>query len=111
MAVSAGTRLAPSAYLPDQAQHRRAIASWEREAHQGHLGNVSSLTLATSAASTVVTDFRVGAGSVIGLMPTTLNAAAALASTYISSRSAGAFTISHANTGTADRAFAYSVLG
>ena len=111
MAVSAGTRLAPSAFVPDDTQHRRAIANWEREAHQGHLGNVGTVTLASSAASTLVTDFRVGPATVVCLMPTTLNAAAALASTYISSRSAGAFTISHANTGTADRAFAYSVLG
>lgn len=111
MATSAGTRVAPSAFLNDDTQHRRAIANWEREAHQGHLGNTGVVTLAVGTASTVVTDFRVGPNTVVALMPTTLNAAAALADTYISARSAEAFTITHANTATADRAFAYSVLG
>ena len=111
MAISAGSRLAPSSFVPDEKSHRRAIANWEHEAHQGHLGNVGSVTLTTSTSETVVTDFRVGPNSVIGLMPTTLNAAEALASTYVSARSAEAFTITHASTSTADRAFAYSVLG
>ena len=111
MPASAGSRLAPSAFIADEKQHRRAIATWSFEAHQGHLGNVGTLTLTTGTAATVVTDFRVGPNSVIGLMPTTLNAAEALASTYVSGRSAEAFTITHANTSTADRAFAYSVLG
>lgn len=111
MATSAGSRLAPPGFVPDETQHRRAIANYLRASHQGHLGNVGTVTLITSTAATVVTDFRVGPNTVIGLMPTTLNAAAALISTYISSRSAEAFTITHASTSTADRAFAYSVLG
>lgn len=111
MAVSAGTRLAPSTFLVDQAQHRRLIALWMREAHQGHLGNVGEVTLLQGTANTAVVDFRVGPNSVISLMPTTLNAAAALQSTYITNRTSEAFTIAHANTGTADRAFAYSILG
>lgn len=111
MPSSAGARLAPTAFEADEIRHRRNIAAYLREAHQGHLGNVGTVTLTTGTAATVVTDFRVGPNSVIGLMPTTLNAAEALVSTYISSRSAEAFTITHANTTTADRAFAYSVLG
>jgi hypothetical protein len=111
MAVSAGTRLAAPQFQVDQWQHRRAIAAWMHEAHQGHLGNTGNLTLSTSVGSTTVVDFRVGPNSVIGLMPTTPNAAAALATTYISSRSAEGFTITHANTSTADRVFAYSILG
>lgn len=111
MPASAGTRLAPSSFLFDEVDHRRAIANWEREAHQGHLGNVGSVTLRSGTVSTVVTDFRVGPGTVIGLMPTTANAAADLVTTYISSRSAQAFTITHANAATGDRTFAYSVLG
>lgn len=111
MAVSAGSRPAPSNFIPDDETHRRSIAAYLREAHQGHLGNVGTVTLGTSTAATVVVDFRVGPYSVIHLMPTTSNAAAALTTTYISSRSAEAFTISHASTTTADRAYAYSVLG
>lgn len=111
MSTSAGSRIAPPPFLPDEKAHRRLIALWEREAHQGHLDNTGSVTLSVGVASTPVTDFRVGANSFIGLMPTTDNAAAALASTYISSRSAEGFTIAHANTATADRAFVYCILG
>ena len=111
MPASAGSRLGPPQFQPDEKLHRRSIANWAFEANQGHLANVGVVTLTTGTAATVVTDFRVGPNTVIGLMPTTLNAAEALASTYISGRSAEAFTITHANTSTADRAFAYSVLG
>lgn len=105
------TRLAPSSFLADEKMHRRAIANWEREAHLGHLGNVGTVSLGTGTVETVVTDFRVGPSSVIALMPTTSAAAAAIPTTYISSRSADAFTITHANSGSADRQFAYSLLG
>lgn len=111
MPASAGSRVTPGAFLPDEKMHRRNLSVWAHEAHQGHLGNVGVVTLGTSTAATVVADPRVGPETVICLMPTTLNAAEALASTYISSRTAEAFTITHASTSTADRAFAYSVLG
>lgn len=111
MAVSSGTRLAPSAFMQDEKVHRRAIANWEREAHQGHLGNVGDVTLVAGTANTAVVDFRVGPNSVIALMPKTENAAAAIPTTYIVQRSAEGFTIAHANTVTANRAFAYSILG
>jgi hypothetical protein len=113
MATSAGSRLAPSGFIPDEIQHRRLIAQWEREAHQGHLGNIGSVTLGTSTAATAIVDTRVGSNSFIGLMPTTANAAQdlGLGTTYISSRSAQGFTITHANTTTADRAFVYCILG
>lgn len=111
MAVSAGSRPAAPGFQIDQTLHRRQIAVWMREADQGHLNNVGNVTLATGTAATVVSDFRIGPNSVIGLMPTTANAAGAIATTYISSRSAEAFTIAHASTTTADRAFAYSILG
>ena len=110
-AFSSNSRLAPSGFIPDSNQHRRLIAQWMREAHQGHLGNVGSVTLAAGTANTAVADFRVGPESVIALMPTTLNAAAAIPTTYITNRLSEAFTIVHANTGTADRAFVYSILG
>lgn len=111
MATSAGSRLAPPVFTMDEVNHRRAIAAWEREAHQGHLGNVGSITLMTGTAATTLTDFRVGINSFIGLCPLTANAAGGLATTYVSSRSPEAFTIAHANTTTADRTFSYCVLG
>lgn len=111
MTTSAGTRLAPSGFIPDEKQHRRLIAQWMREAHQGHLANTGTVTLGTSTAATSVVDFRVGPNSFIGLMPTTANAASAIAATYISSRSAEGFTIAHASNATNDRTFVYCVLG
>lgn len=111
MSFSAGSRLAPPNYISDQVNHRRQMAAWMQSAHQGHLGNVGSVTLLAGTANTAVVDARVGPNSVIQLMPTTLNAAAALASTYVTNRTAEAFTIAHLNTVTADRAYAYSILG
>lgn len=111
MTTSANSRLSPTGFVPDEIQHRRLIAQWMREAHVGHLGNIGSVTLSVGVATTPIKDTRVGNNSCIGLMPTTANAAAAATTTYISSRSAEGFTISHANTATADRAFVYSILG
>lgn len=111
MPVSAGSRIAPPAFIRDELNHRRLLSVWAQAAHKGHLGNTGSVTLQTGTANTAVSDPRVGANTVIHLMPTTLNAAAALSTTYISNRTAEAFTITHANTGTADRAYAYTILG
>lgn len=113
MPASAGSRLAPSAFLADDVAHRRSIAQWMREAHQGHLGNVGSFTLGTGTATTSMTDFRVGPNSFIGFTPLTANAAAEVGNgtIYISARGNESFTITHANTATADRTFVYCILG
>lgn len=111
MAASAGSRIAPPAFILDELNNRRQLCIWAREAHNGHLGNVGTVTLQTGTAATAVIDTRVGPNSVLQFMPTTLNAAGALATMYVTNRTAEAFTIIHANTATADRAFAYSILG
>lgn len=111
MSTSANSRIAPTGFVVDEIQHRRAIAQWMREAHVGHLGNTGSITLSVGVATTPVVDTRVGNNSFIGLMPTTANAAAGAGTTYITSRSAEGFTIAHANTATADRAYVYCILG
>lgn len=113
MTTSAGTRLSPPPFIFSEQEHRRQLGAWAREAHQGHLANVGSVTLSTATAATAVVDSRVGPNSFIGLMPTTANAAQELGagSLYISARSAEGFTIAHANTSTADRAYVYCILG
>ena len=111
MPASAGSRLAPPTFISDSVAHRRALTHWAASVHQGHLGNTGEVTLAAGTANTAVADARVGPGSVIQFMPLTLNAAEALAGVYVINRTAEAFTIAHANTTTADRAFAYSILG
>lgn len=111
MPVSAGSRIAPPGFITDSIAHRRQLTIWAQAAHNGHLGNVGSVTLQAGTAATAVVDPRAGSNSVIQLMPTTLNAANALSTTFVSNRTAESFTISHANTSTADRAYAYSILG
>ena len=113
MAVSANARISVPYFDTDEIQHRRALAQWAREVNQGHLQNTGNVTLAAGAATTVVTDLRVGAFSFIGFMPTTANAAAEIGAgaMYVSSRSAEAFTITHANNAQVDRTFVYCILG
>lgn len=111
MAASAGSRLAPPTFITNSMEHRRQLTQWAQAAHRGHLGNTGSVTLAPGTANTAVVDPRVGPGSVIAFMPLTLNAANALDTLYVINRTAEAFTIAHADTSTADRAYAYSILG
>ena len=113
MATSAGTRQSLPTFIPNEIEHRKQISAWMREVHQGKLANTGSVTLTTSAASTVVLDSRVGNFSYIGLMPTTASAASAVAdgSVYVSSQSKQAFTITHTNNAVADRTFRYAILG
>ena len=81
----------------------------------GRVESNSSLTLTASAASTVVTDRRVGKDSVILFMPLTANAATELygATMYVSAIAPrdSQFTITHANNSQTDRNFRYIVLG
>lgn len=68
-----------------------------------------TVTLTANAASTTLTDDNITASSVILLMPTTANAAGALATTYIGTVAVGSATITHANNAQADKTFKYSV--
>lgn len=82
-----------------------------RRAMQGKLNVRGTVTLTASTTTTAVTDERVSAQSYIGLMPTSSNAAAALATTYVSARDKGTFTLTHANNAQVDRTFVYIVIG
>ncbi len=91
----------------DQTKINRAIQQLE----QGRL-NVSGIcTLAPGATTTIVKAANCGAGSQILLTARTLNAAAALATTFISAITNGAFTITHANNAQTDRTFGFACLG
>ena len=72
-------------------------------------------TCTAGAASTVLTDARLGVNSVIVFDPVTANAAAELAAGTIyvltANRRNGAYTITHANAGTTDRTFRYLIIG
>lgn len=78
---------------------------------QGRASNVDSFTLTANAGSTVVSNNLFQSGMVPVLVPTTANAAAALATTYVSARANGSFTLTHANNAQADKTFLYLFWG
>jgi len=78
---------------------------------QGKLNAVGDVTLTANAAATTLTDSRIGPNSFIGFMPTTSNAAGALSGLYVSARTDGSATLTHANAATVDRTFTYVVIG
>jgi hypothetical protein len=67
----------------------------------------TTVTLTANASSTTLTDARIRYDSPIILVPTTANAAGALATTYISesSRVNGSAVITHANNAQSDKTF------
>lgn len=79
-----------------------------RELFQGRSNAVGEVTLTANAASTTVTAPNIGAGTKPQLTPKTANAAAALATTYVSAVTVGAFTITHANNAQVDKTFLWT---
>lgn len=77
----------------------------------GRVNTVGTVTLAANVTTATVTDENAHRQVAPILIPTTANAAAALATTYVSARAAGSFTITHANAATTDRTFIYVLLG
>lgn len=80
-------------------------------AMQGKTNNTGTVTLTASSTTTTLTDPRIGAESVILFMPTTANAAGALAGLYVSARGTGTATLTHASTVAVDKTFSYAVIG
>jgi len=75
----------------------------------GKLNNTAEVTLAVDPATTTVfSDPRILASSTVLLTPTTANAAAALATTYVTAAQ-GSVTITHAASVAADRTFRLAV--
>lgn len=84
-----------------------------RDLYQGRSNAMGEFTLTAGATFTVVTAINCGEQSTISITPRTANAAGALATTYIPAADVtlGEFTVRHANTGTTDRTFSYSIQG
>lgn len=100
-----------SPFNDDEAAHRRELAEVLNGAMQGKLNNTGTLTLTANAATTTLSDPRIGAKSAVLLMPTTANAAAAIAGTYTDTFADGSCTVHHANNAQADKTFTYAVFG
>ena len=79
----------------------------------GKTNNTGAFTITASAATTVITNLRVGGDSVIVVSPTTASAATEWSSggMYISSVGKQTFTVTHANSAPTDRTFNYAVIG
>ena len=99
--------------LSPLANDAREVATIVNNILDGKINSTGTVTLTASAATTVVTEDRTGATSVILFMPTTANAAAeqAAGGMFVSSRGKQTFTITHANNSQADRTFDYIVIG
>lgn len=95
----------------DEAAHRRQLALVANNLLRGKSNNTGTLTLTAAAATTTLTDSRIGATSVVLLMPTTANAAAAIATTYFTAFVKGSCTVNHANNAQVDKTFRYAVIG
>jgi hypothetical protein len=80
-----------------------------RELAAGASNSLAEVTLRASFTTTVVSDPLAAAESHISLCPLTANAAGALATTYVSSRGNGTFTLTHANAATLDRKVSYRI--
>jgi hypothetical protein len=99
---------------PMDARDPQKVSTIVSRMNQGKLNCTGTVTLSPGAATTTVSDLRVGSDSLIILMPTTANAAADMAAgnVYISARTAGvSFQISHPNNANADKNFGYAVIG
>ena len=82
-----------------------------RSLQDGKILATGTVTLTASAATTALTDRRIGPNSVILFMPTTANAATGLTALYVTGRGDGTATLNHANNAQTDRTYAYALLG
>ena len=95
----------------DEAKHRRQLALVVNNLLAGKMNNTGTLTLTANVATTTLTYSRIGANSVILLMPMTANAAAALANVYFTAFLKGSCTVNHANNAQVDRSYRFVVIG
>lgn len=106
-----GLDSAPSG-LPQVINYLRRIREVVNNILIGKQNITFDVTLAAGATSTIVTDSRIGGNSSIQLgCPRTANAAAALATTYVSSIGNQTATLTHDNNAQTDRTFRLVIQG
>ncbi len=98
-------------HLPPQGDDPRRVATVVNLAMRGKINAVAALALSPGASTTALMDDRIGADSVVLLMPTTANGAAALATTYVATLVPGEAAVSHLNNAQTDRSFAVVIIG
>jgi hypothetical protein len=100
-------------YMPDDKEHRREIARKANSLNQGKFNATLDVTL-SSAASTTVTDSRIGATSVFAWMPQTANASTANSSGIYcqsSTMAEGSAVLTHGVSSQTDRSFRLLIIG
>jgi CDP-diacylglycerol pyrophosphatase len=93
------------------ANTNRQLAERVNQVVKGRTDNYGTFTLTPSTTTTTVNDPNVSENSTVNFMPTTANAAGAIATTYIGTIANGSFTVTHANNAQVDRTFRYSAHG
>lgn len=73
------------------------------------VGTTGTVSLSPDSATTVVTNAKAAANSVITLTPLTASAATELATLYVSARAAGSFTLTHTSSSATGRNYAYKI--
>lgn len=96
---------------PDDEVHRTIIADAVNGLIDGKLDVVGTITLTANSATTTVSDNKFESAMVPLLIATTANGAAAVGGLYVSARTKGGFTLTHANNAQADKSFLYVRLG
>lgn len=96
---------------PDERRHRERLATAVNALIAGKADVVGTFTLAAGGTSTVVADNKFEGNMAVLWVPLTANAAGAIGGLYLSARQQGQFTLTHANTASTDRTFAYVRLG
>ena len=77
---------------------------------EGKVRSIAQVTLTANAATTTITDRRIGVESFVHFMPLTANAAGEVGY-YVSSQTEGSLVLSHATDARTDRTFRYVILG
>ena len=79
----------------------------------GKINATGTVTLAVNAATTTLADRRIGRNTMVLMVPTTANGAAALSGLYQTHPNANlrAAVLNHANNSQTDRSFAFALLG
>ena len=97
--------------LQPHEQDPYAIVSTINELADGRSNNVGALTLHPSSSTTSVNFPTCSLTSTILLVPRTVNAAAAVPTTYIQTILNGSFIVAHVNNTQTDRTFDFSCIG
>lgn len=88
----------------------RLVQMLEQILH-GRTRNQAAITLTANVTTTAVNNPAFESHQTVVLSPLTANAAGAIATTYVSARTKGQFTLTHANAATTDRSFEFIFVG